>query len=141
MRRHFSPALIRQFLQFAAVGLSGTAVQYLTLYFGHDVSNSLSAQNASGIGYLLGSVVNYVLNYFFTFGSSKSHGEAASKYFTILAVGWCINYALMGSVPQHLIWGERWNHWITQLFSTGIVLIWNFAGSKWWAFRHPSADH
>ncbi len=136
MRHHFTPALLRQFLRFAAVGLSGTAVQYLTLYFAHDTLALLSAQNASGIGYLLGSVVNYVLNYFFTFGSSKSHSEAASKYFSILAVGWCINYTLMGMVPQHLIWGERWNHWITQLFSTGVVLLWNFAGSKWWAFKH-----
>jgi len=135
MRHHFNRALINQFLRFAAVGLSGTLVQYLTLWTGYDYLHLLSAQTASAIGYVLGSVVNYVLNYFFTFNSGKSHGEAASKYFFIVGIGWCINFGLMGYLPEHLYW----NHWFAQLFSTGLVLMWNFSGSKWWAFRHKSA--
>lgn len=132
MREHLTPALLKQFLRFAAVGLSGTLVQYLTLWTAHGYLNLISAPSASAIGYVLGSVVNYVLNYFFTFGSSKSHGEAASKYFSILAVGWCINFALMGYLVEQL----HWNYWFAQLLSTGLVLIWNFSGSRWWAFRH-----
>jgi len=132
MRHHFNRALFLQFMRFAAVGLSGTAVQYLTLWTGCDHFAVLSAQSASALGYMLGSVVNYVLNYFLTFGSSKSHTEAATKYFSILAVGWTINYGLMGYLPAHL----GWNHWVAQLLSTGVVLIWNFSGSKWWAFKH-----
>lgn len=132
MRQHVNRALLLQFLRFAAVGLSGTAVQYLSLWIGCDQFAVLSAQSASALGYILGSVVNYVLNYFLTFGSSKSHAEAASKYFSILAVGWSINYVLMGYLPAHL----GWNHWFAQLLSTGIVLLWNFSGSKWWAFKH-----
>ena len=134
MRQHLNKALLHQFLRFAAVGLSGTGVQYLTLWMGHGVSALLSAQSASAIGYILGSLVNYVLNYFFTFGSNKSHKEAASKYFSILAVGWCINFILMGMLVEQL----RWYYWFAQFFSTGIVLIWNFSGSKWWAFRHKT---
>ena len=134
MRHHFNRALLLQFLRFAAVGISGTAVQYATLWTGCDHFQVLSAQSASAIGYILGSIVNYVLNYFFTFGSNKSHTEAASKYFSILAVGWTINYGLMGYLPAQL----GWNHWIAQLFSTGLVLLWNFSGSKWWAFKHSA---
>ena len=131
MRQHLTPALLQQFLRFAAVGLSGTLVQYLTLWTAHGYLNLLSAQSASAIGYLLGSLVNYVLNYFFTFGSSQSHRAAASKYFSILAVGWCINVGLMG----FLVTAQHWNYWIAQFLSTGLVLLWNFSGSRWWAFR------
>jgi len=132
MRHHFNQALFHQFLRFAAVGLSGTLVQYLTLWIGHGYLAVLSAQAASAIGYMLGSLVNYALNYFFTFSSNKSHKEAASKYFSILAVGWCINYVLMGYLVTQL----NWYYWFAQFLSTGFVLLWNFSGSKWWAFKH-----
>ena len=71
-----SHALHHQFLRFAAVGASGTAVQYSVLWSGVEWAG-ISAAAASGIGYILGSVVNYLLNYFFTFKSDKGHGEAA----------------------------------------------------------------
>lgn len=131
------PAL-RQFLQFAAVGLSGTAVQYLSIQVA--VTQQISAMQqspvvtGSAIGYLLGSVVNYILNYFLTFGSGKSHVEAISKYFSVLAVGWCINFGLMKLLADH--WGI-W-HWYAQVFTTGLVLCWNFAGSKLWAFKETA---
>ena len=123
-------SLSRQFLHFAAVGATGTAVQYLTLWLGVEWF-SLGAVTASAIGYLLGSVVNYVLNYFFTFASGKSHVETASKYYAVLAVGWCLNTALMTLFVRYL----DWNYWIAQIVTTGLGLIWNFLGSRFWAFK------
>ncbi|MBR7801772.1 GtrA family protein [Undibacterium sp. FT137W] len=126
---------IYQFIRFAAVGLSGTAVQYLSIHAAVMWHLSLfeksSAVTGSAIGYILGSIVNYVLNYFLTFSSGKSHAEAASKYFTVLGVGWCINYGMMSLLV------ERWQVWLwsAQIFTTGLVLCWNFAGSKLWAFK------
>ncbi|MBC3875708.1 GtrA family protein [Undibacterium flavidum] len=127
-----------QFLRFAAVGLSGTAVQYLSIQVAVMLQASVLQQSpavtGSAIGYLLGSVVNYILNYFFTFGSGKSHVEAASKYFSVLAIGWGINLGLMKLlVDQWGIW-----HWYAQVFTTGLVLCWNFAGSKLWAFKETA---
>lgn len=127
--------LFRQFLHFAAVGLTGTLVQYLSLWIGVELL-SISAAVASAIGYILGSVVNYLLNYFFTFGSTKSHAEAASKYFSIVGIGWCINLGLMSLFVNYL----GWYYWFAQLLTTGIGLMWNFSGSKWWAFRHKVAN-
>ncbi|WP_395006253.1 GtrA family protein [Undibacterium sp.] len=138
MNQLFHNPALRQFLQFAAVGLSGTAVQYLSLYlavlFNFGLLGNSAAVTGSSIGYLLGSVVNYILNYFLTFGSDKSHLEAASKYSSVLAVGWIINYGLITLLVDHWhIW-----HWYAQVFSTGFVLCWNFAGSKLWAFKDGS---
>ena len=129
-----SHALHHQFLRFAAVGASGTAVQYAVLWAGVEWAG-ISAAVASGLGYILGSVVNYLFNYFFTFQSQKNHGEAASKYFTLLGIGWCINTGLMWLLVHQL----GWYYWLAQLLVTGIGLLWNFAGSRWWAFKPASA--
>ncbi|MBV8665470.1 MAG: GtrA family protein [Burkholderiaceae bacterium] len=129
-------SLPRQFLRFAAVGLCGTAVQYAVLWAGVELAG-VPAALASGVGYVCGSVVNYLLNYFFTFESGKTHVEAASKYFSVLGVGWCINTGLMGLLVHHL----GWNYWIAQFLTTGIGLIWNFTGSRLWAFKEATGHN
>lgn len=125
--------LRRQFLRFAAVGVSGTLVQYGVLWAGVEVFG-IPAAISSGIGYVLGSVVNYLLNYAFTFKSEKSHAEAASKYYAVVGVGWCLNTGLMWLLVHH--WGQ--NYWLAQLFATAVGLVWNFSGSRWWAFKNPT---
>ncbi|MCD6027007.1 MAG: GtrA family protein [Solimicrobium sp.] len=121
--------LLRQFVHFAAVGLSGTSVQYLSLWIG--VTHFLiSAPVASAVGYLFGSVVNYLMNYLFTFRSNKSHKETSIKFFSVVAMGWCINLLLMSILVNYL----QWYYWVAQIMATGIGLLWNFSGSKWWAF-------
>ncbi|WP_211251709.1 GtrA family protein [Andreprevotia chitinilytica] len=130
MKRVLQHPMSKQFIQFAAVGLVGTGVQYLTILLGTDWLG-FAAAVTSALGYVLGAFANYVLNYFFTFKSGKSHSEAAAKYFTIVGIGWCLNTGLMTLFVNHL----GWNHWVAQVITTGIGLIWNFGGSRFWAFR------
>lgn len=118
-----------------AVGASGTGVQYAALWLGEAFSLA-PAVVSSAVGYLLGSVANYLLNYFFTFASDKPHWEAAAKFYTLVGIGWLINTSMMGL----LVHGQGWNVWLAQIFTTGVCLIWNFAGSRWWAFRHNPAS-
>ncbi len=129
---------LKQFVRFAAVGLSGTAVQYITIKLSDlwqlSIFDLTPGIFGSALGYILGSVVNYVLNYFLTFSSEKSHAEAASKYFTVLGLGWCLNFCLMSLFVDYL----HWWLWYAQIVTTGIGLCWNFAGSKLWAFKEKS---
>lgn len=127
----FNHTTVRQFIHFAAVGLVGTSVQYVVLWLGVEYGG-IVAPLASAIGYLGGAVVNYVLNYFFTFGSQQSHKEAATKYCVVVGLGWCLNGLLMSLTVVYL----GWYYWWAQFITTGCGLIWNFLGSKWWAFRH-----
>ena len=124
----------RQFFQFAAVGAVGTVVQYLVLWLGVNFI-SLSAATSSGTGFILGSIVNYFLNYKFTFNSNKSHIDAASKYYAIIGVGWCINTGLMWLLADHF----GFNYWLAQFAATGVAFLWHFSGSKLWAFKAVSA--
>ena len=124
-----------QFLRFAAVGLAGTLVQYSVLWVGVE-RFQVPAAISSGIGYALGSIVNYWLNYVFTFESENSHAATASKYYAVVGVGWCLNTGLMWLLADY--WGL--NYWFCQIFATGIGLLFNFAASKWWAFRTASPE-
>lgn len=124
---------LSQFLLFAAVGAVGTLAQYAILWLGADVLGWPAAW-ASGMGYLLGSVVNYLLNHHVTFASEKSHRETVGKFYAIAGSGWLINTGLMSWLTLTLLW----NHWLSQLLTTAICLGWNFAGSKFWAFYHRS---
>ncbi len=126
--------LFNQFFRFAMVGLSGTAMQYGCVAIALEISGKSAAVAGSAFGYILGSVVNYILNYYLTFNSSKSHSEAASKYFSVLAVGWCLNLGLMSL----FIHSWNWHPWLSQFISTGIGLCWNFAGSRIWVFNVSS---
>jgi len=123
-------SISRQFIRFAAVGACGTAVQYTVLAIGTALF-TIPPEWPSAVGYMCGSVVNYILNYFFTFESGKSHVEAASKYFSLLGVGFCINTGLMALLAHHL----GWNIWIAQFLTTGVGLVFNFVGSRLWAFK------
>ncbi|NNM82635.1 MAG: GtrA family protein [Burkholderiales bacterium] len=122
--------LSSQFFRFTAVGATGTLVQYTMLWLGVE-SLGMPAAIASGVGYALGSVVNYLLNYLFTFKSAKSHTEAASRYYAVLGIGWFINTGLIWLLVQH--WHQ--NYWLAQLLVSGIGLMWNFTGSRLWAFK------
>ncbi|WP_374351769.1 GtrA family protein [Chitinimonas sp.] len=128
-------ALVDQFLRFAMVGLCGTGMQYFCLWLGTALLGA-SAVHASAVGYVFGSLVNYWLNYLFTFKSEKSHLDAASRYYTVVGIGWCINTGLMKLFVDVLLWPK----WPAQLLTTGIGLLWNFGGSRWWAFRHRTAS-
>lgn len=130
----FNKQVLRQLIHFAAVGAVGTLVQYLVLWIGVDLL-LLSAAISSGVGYILGSIVNYVLNYKFTFKSDKSHRDAVTKYYAILAVGWCINTGLMWLLADH----NGLNYWFAQIIATGTAFLWNFSGSKLWAFKPNQA--
>ncbi|GGC86135.1 GtrA family protein [Undibacterium terreum] len=130
-----SKPVVQQFLRFAAVGLSGTAVQYTCVGIALYMFGKPATVAGSAIGYILGSVVNYILNYFLTFSSGKSHMEAASKYFAVLGVGWCLNFGLMWTFVQYL----NWHPWLGQVITTGIGLCWNFTGSRLWAFKEAPA--
>lgn len=119
-----------RFFTFAFVGSVGTAIQYAVLGLGIALGTAHPV-TCSATGYALGSVANYLLNYRFTFRSKAPHAQAAAKYFTVLAVGWVINLCLMSL----FVVGIEWGHWISQVLTTGIGLVWNYSGSNWWAYR------
>ncbi len=129
-RRSFAAALMRQFMQFAAVGLVGTAVHYSLLIL---LAEAFGVDPVIGsfLGFISGGLVNYYLNYKITFRSTKRHQTAMAQFFTVVGIGLGLNTLLMALFVNQF--GVQ--YLIAQIVTTGLVLIWHFLGNRFWTFR------
>lgn len=126
--------LFRQFIRFAGVGCMSAIGHYgllILLVRGAGVA----AVPASTAGALLGALINYSLNYHFTFRSSKSHRESIAKFAVVAVVGLLLNTLFMwiGVELLHL------HYLLSQILTTGLVLVWSFLGNRFWTF-HVRSD-
>ena len=122
--------LMRQFFGFAAVGVVGTAAHFATLLVLVQKFH-MDPVWSSVIGFIVGAAVNYLLSYRVVFRSRKRHVEAMSQFFTVAGVGLLLNAAIMAFAVQTL----GWHYLLSQILATGTVLLWNFAGNRFWTFR------
>lgn len=118
-----------QFVLFAGVGVIGTAAHYVLLSVLVEVAG-VHPVPASTAGAVLGALVNYFLNRQFTFRSDKRHREALTKFLTIAALGLALNGLLMFI----LVDAFGLHYLLAQFISTGLVLVWNFMGNRFWTF-------
>jgi len=85
---------------------------------------------ASGLGALLGAVISYLLNYFFTFESTQRHGKSVLRFVFMVCVGLTLNTAIVYFTVDVFMW----NKWAFQFVATAIVFFWSFWFSKNWVF-------
>ena len=133
MRKH--SGTIGQFLLFAGVGAVGTLGHYTTLIVLVQFW-TVDPVFASSVGFVVGAVINYILNYHFTFQSKKRHAEALTKFLIVAVIGAVINAFIMYIGVEN----TNFNYMIVQLFATGVVLLWNFIVNKLWTFAHPGVE-
>lgn len=118
-----------QFARFCLVGGVGTAVHYSVLV--SIVHFKGSPMIGSIVGFVFGAVVNYVLNYRYTFQSEKPYPETLAKFLTTASVGLVINILIMGLLVRIL----DIHYFLSQLLSTLGVVLWNFTVNLLWTFR------
>lgn len=109
--------------------MAATLTTYLVLITGVEIFR-ISPLAASISGYALGVVVNYALNYRYTFSSSKKHRFVIPKFLTVMTVGMLINAGIM-------FIGIGWmglNYLLAQLIAVMIVLTWSFIANRFWSF-------
>jgi len=119
----------KQFITFASVGTIGTAGHYLTLFILVQIF-LFDPVLATTLGFIVGALINYQLNYKITFKSNKSHYETMIKFFTIAILGGVLNSFLMFSGLKF----TPLNYFIIQIMATIIVLTLNFVFNKIWTF-------
>ena len=123
--------LKNQFLRFALVGTAATFTTYSVLIVGVEGLHT-NAVTASIVGYLLGMVVNYILNYRYTFGSDQHHHVVIPKFLVVMVVGMSINAAVMYA-------GTNWfglHYLLAQLAAVAMVLMVSFTANRLWAFAN-----
>lgn len=118
-------------MRFAGAGAVGTAAHYLVLATWVHLANGVILGTMAG--FLVGTVVNYSLNYHVTFASEQRHVAALPKFLFIAAIGFGINAALVAAgiaLGLHYL--------VSQLFATVVVLGWNFLANSLWTFKEDN---
>lgn len=119
-----------RFSRFLGVGLAATALQYAVLVAGVELGR-MQPVRASTLGFVLGAVLNYLLNRSYTFRSNAPHASAVARFLVIVAIGLGANFLFMFLLNSYL----GWNYVISQIVTTGVVMLWNFAGHSLWTFN------
>ncbi len=80
-------------------------------------------------GFAAGAMVNYSLNYRFTFRSGNPHYTSLPKFLAVALAGLCLNTMIMTLAT------ERIHYLLSQSIATILVLGWNFLCNRYWTFR------
>ncbi len=121
-----------KFLRFAILGAIGTGVHFVILWA--MISSGLDVLSSSSVGGLGGALVNYRLNYRFTFNSDLAHSRTMVKFFTVALFGLILNLLIMAELTYL-------DYFIAQLITVFFVLLWNYLANLFWTFRVQGDDH
>lgn len=136
--------IIPQFAKFVVIGVVNTGVDFLILNLemlatGISSGPYMLAQNA--ISFSIATINSYFLNKYWTF-QDKSRSDKAKKFSQFLAVsvvGIVINSSIVFLITTYVppMFGTTSVLWanLAKVAATGISLIWNFTGYKFWVFR------
>jgi putative flippase GtrA len=122
--------VITQLLKFSGCGAVATFAQYLILMV-LVKTVFLSPILASAIGFVIGAIISYFLNYKLTFCSKKSHKTTMAKFFVIALIGIAINTCILSLAITVLHLYYLW----AQFIATFFVLFWNFTWNYFWTFE------
>jgi len=120
---------LRQFITFAGVGAIGTLGHYVVLV-ALVQSKTMTPVYASTVGFTVGALINYLLNYRFTFNSHKRHIDTLVKFFAVAILGASINGVIMYMGSEVM----DFNYLLVQVFATGMVVFLTFSLNKLWTF-------
>lgn len=122
--------LIKIFLRFVSVGAIGTGGHYSTLILMVEIGK-IDPVISSATGFVVGALINYILNYYLTFRSRRNHFTTMAKFFLIATITGGINVGMVYIAIDR----AHLNYLIAQIFATGTVLILNFLANLCWTFK------
>jgi len=126
---HQSRNLVKQLSRFILVGSLVAIVQFSILlalveFFGTD------PLSASTVGFLISAIINYLLNYSFTFRSQVPHFKALTRFIFVALSGLILNGVLM-RISLDLL---TMHYVLAQIISISCVIFWNFFVNRKWTF-------
>jgi putative flippase GtrA len=118
-----------QFVRYAGAGAIGTAAHYAVLIALVQLAG-IAAVAASTAGAVAGALVNYGLNYRFTFASDKAHVHALPRFAAVALGGIALNALVMAAVLA--VFGPH--YLVAQVVATGAVLVAGYVANRAWTF-------
>lgn len=118
------------FAKYFTSGLTAVVVHYLVMVSLVELV-STPPLLGSFAGFVIGTTVNYYLQYNWTFRSTQPHKQALFRYLAITVAMLMLNLLIFQIANQQLGLDYR----IAQLFATGIVFLANFTINSRYTFK------
>jgi putative flippase GtrA len=121
-------SLYKQISRFSVAGLSAVAVDFLSYYL---LINYLSYDLSKTLSFIIGAIVAYVINKFWTFEKNNLSFKELAKFALLYTFSLIINVymnKLFLDITNNIII-------IAFLLATGSSALINFIGQKWWVFK------
>ena len=86
-------ANVRQLFKFGLVGILNTVVGTMVMFFAYNVLN-MGYWFSSAMNYIVGSILSYFLNKYFTFGSKKRSKKEVIRFLVNIALCYLLAYGI-----------------------------------------------
>lgn len=117
----------REINKFIYAGLAAVGTDFLFYYL---LLNLFSHEFSKGISFIIGSVVAFILNKYWTFRKPEKSFIQMIRF----GILYCTTLGL--NIMSNKIVLDNTNMvFVSFLFATGISTILNFVGQKWWVFK------
>ncbi len=117
----------KELQRFLVAGLSAVGTDLVTYYI---LLNFLSHDVAKAISFLLGTIVAFVINKYWTF---EKHEKS---YKEMLQFGMLYSTTLGANVlTNKIVLNKTEIVFLAFIIATGVSTVLNFIGQKWWVFR------
>lgn len=136
--------LIKQFSKFVIVGFVNTGIDFAVLNAEMALTGIASGKAMfllNAISFSIATTNSFFLNKHWTFQSKESEksGVKFSQFLGVSIVGIVINSAIVFALTTYMppIMGLSPKLWANaaKVFATGISLVFNFVGYKFWVFK------
>ena len=140
LRALLDPTLFR----FILVGIINTAVGYGVMFGLYNLAGLHTWGDtgywiSSAANYIIGSIVSFFLNKHFTFRNREKGLRVVLRFVLNISVCWLLAYGLAQPVMGWLLGGfglsEQLQGNLTMLFGSGLFVILNYFGQRFFAFR------
>ena len=133
-------ANVRQLFKFGLVGILNTVVGTMVMFFAFNVLN-MGYWFSSAMNYIVGSILSYFLNKYFTFGSKKRSKREVIRFLVNIALCYLLAYGLAQPIVKKLIVAmdismkERILEQVAMIFGMCFFVVLNFLGQKLFVFK------
>ncbi len=143
LKKLFDPT----FLRFLVVGCINTFVGYGVMFGLYNLAGLHRWGDAgywisSAGNYLVGSVVSFFLNKHFTFRNQERGAGVVARFVVNISVCWLLAYGLaqpvMGWLLGSIQMAPQLQGNLTMLAGSGLFVILNYFGQRFFAFRSPN---
>ena len=117
----------KQLLRFLVAGLSAVGTDLIMYYL---LINLLDINIAKGTSFLMGTVVAFVINKYWTFDKQKKSYNEMIKFGILYGLTFSANV-----LTNNIILDYTELVTIAFIMATGVSTVLNFIGQKWWVFK------